>query len=425
MSTTLIEDRGTLLTNAGELRRQIEEVVNTTAVADMHTHLFAPQFGQMALFGIDELLSYHYLIAETFRAIELSPQRFWKMTRAEHADLVWKTLFVDNTPLSEAACGVVTVLDAFGLDTRAPDLEEAREFFRSRNVQAHVDFVLESACVGSVVMTNDPFDEREARVWETGIDIDSRFHASLRIDQLVNDWPSAAAKLASMGYRVDATTTEESASEVRKFLDSCIARLKPLYIVVSLPDDFRYPAADDRTWVIREAVLPAAREHGLAFGLMVGVRRGVNPTLRAAGDGVGKADVRAIERLCGENGDVRFLATFLSRENQHELCVSARTFSNLMPFGCWWFLNNPSQVSEITRQRIEMLGTTFIPQHSDARILEQLIYKWRHARRVIVEAFCESYEKLLASGRAVSRPEIERDVQAMFSGNFYRWIRAE
>jgi hypothetical protein len=30
---------------------------------------------------------------------------------------------------------------------------------------------------------------------------------------------------------------------------------------------------------------------------------------------------------------------------------------------------------EMTRERMEMLGTTFIPQHSDARILEQVIYK--------------------------------------------------
>ena len=91
----------------------------------------------------------------------------------------------------------------------------------------------------------------------------------------------------------------------------------------------------------------------------------------------------ALERMCAEYPDVRFLATFLSRENQHELCVAARKFSNLMPFGCWWFLNNPSIVSEITRERLELLGTSFIPQHSDARVLEQLIYKWQHSRDVI------------------------------------------
>lgn len=187
---------------------------------------------------------------------------------------------------------------------------------------------------------------------------------------------------------------------------------------VSLPADFNFPADDTRDRLLREVVLPAAKEHGLAMTLMVGVRRRVNPNLRDAGDGVGRADVTAIERLCGEYPDVKFLVTFLSRENQHELCVAARKFPNLMPFGCWWFLNNPSIVSEITRERLELLGPSFIPQHSDARVLEQLIYKWRHARKEIAAALYDSYELLLHSGRAVTPAEISRDVRRLFSGNF-------
>jgi len=151
---------------------------------------------------------------------------------------------------------------------------------------------------------------------------------------------------------------------------------------------------------------------------MVGVRRAVNPALRSAGDGVGRADVAALERICAENPDVHFLATFLSRENQHELCVAARKFNNLMPFGCWWFLNNPSIVDEITRERIELLGTSFIPQHSDARVLEHLIYKWSHSREVVANVLFDSYERLRLGGRAVTREEIRRDVRRMFSGNF-------
>jgi len=158
---------------------------------------------------------------------------------------------------------------------------------------------------------------------------------------------------------------------------------------------------------------------------MVGVRRGVNPALKAAGDGVGKSDVSSIERMCVESPDARFLATFLSRENQHELCVAARKFSNLMPFGCWWFLNNPSIVEEITTERLELLGTSFIAQHSDARILEQLIYKWQHSREVIGNCLFNSYERLLTAGRAVARNEIERDVKALFSKNFRGWIGSE
>lgn len=414
--------RGAVLKDVPQLRRAITEVVETTRVIDIHTHLLAPQFGEASLFGIDQLLTYHYLVAETFRSSTVSKEKFWRMSTTEQADLVWKTLFVDNTPLSEATRGVVTVLSTLGLDPGAADLAEARAFFRSRNLSEHVDSVLDLARVSDVVMTNDPFNAQEARVWETCADIDQRFHAALRMDRLVNDWPKAIAKLSRLGYQVEARGCARTAAEVRRFLGKWVAGMNPVCMAVSLPAEFKFPDEDARDWVLREIVLPTAREHGLALALMVGVRRGVNPALHAAGDGVGRADVAALERMCAENPEVRFLASFLSRENQHELCVASRKFSNLMPFGCWWFLNNPSIISEITRERLELLGTSFIPQHSDARILEQLIYKWRHSREVVAEALCETYERLLHSGRAITRCEIERDVTRMFSGNFREWV---
>lgn len=391
-----------LLTHPEELRARVEIVVNSMPVMDVHTHLFPSEFNELCLYGIDELLTYHYLTAETLRSVRITPERFWQMSRTEQADLVWQTLFVDNSPASEAARGIISVLDAFGLDTRAENLSEARAFFKSRRVSDHIDRVFDIARVSGVVMTNDPFDDTESQIWKSEVNADPRFKSALRLDRLLNGNPLT--------------------TNLRQTLDEWIARMNPVYMAASLPADFKFPADDTRDRLLREVVLPTAKEHGLALTLMVGVRRRVNPHLREAGDGVGRADVTAVERLCAEYPDVKFLATFLSRENQHELCVAARKFSNLMPFGCWWFLNNPSIVSEITRERLELLGTTFIPQHSDARVLEQLIYKWKHARKEIADALADSYERLLSSGRAVTAEEITRDVNRMFSGNFNDWI---
>ena len=422
--TMIVEKAGErgALSDVTQLKREVAEIVTSTPVIDVHTHLFPPEFGEMSLFGIDELLTYHYLIVETFRSNKIKPEQFWCMNMTEQADLVWKTLFVQNTPISEATRGVVTVLGAFGLDTTAADLSEARAFFRSRKLPEHVNVVLNLACVSDVVMTNDPFNAQEARVWEADASIDKRFHATLRMDRLVNDWEHTSSRLSQMGYQVEVRGSAKTAAEVRRCLDKWIVTMNPVCMAVSLPAEFKFPDNDARDWVLREVALPIAREHGLALAVMVGVRRGVNAALRSAGDGVGRADVGSLERMCAEYPDVRFLATFLSRENQHELCVASRKFSNLMPFGCWWFLNNPSIISEITRERLELLGTSFIPQHSDARILEQLIYKWKHSRDVITESLCESYERLLQSGRAVTRKEIERDVARMLRGNFLDWV---
>jgi hypothetical protein len=391
-----------LLTDTEELRAEVDLAVNSTPVMDVHTHLFPSEFNEMCLYGIDELLTYHYLVAEMFRSARISYDQFWSMSKTDQADLVWQTLFVDNTPTSEAAQGVVSVLDVFGLDTRATDLKEARAFFNSRRLADHIDHVFDIAHVSGVVMTNDPLDGAEGEIWKADMDVDQRFQSSLRLDRLLNGTGPAPAS--------------------RQLLDQSIQRLNPVYLAASFPPDFKYPDDDNRNRLLREVVLPAAREHGLVLTLMVGVRRAVNPKLRDAGDALGRADVTAIERLCADYPEVKFLVTFLSRENQHELCVAARKFSNLMPFGCWWFLNNPSIVSEITRERFELLGQSFIPQHSDARVLEQLIYKWKHARRQIADALAISYEQLLHNGRAVTREEISRDVTRLFSGNFNEWI---
>ena len=402
----VISTESQLLTRTTELRAQVELIANSTPVADVHTHLFPHEFKDFCLYGIDELLTYHYLTAEMFRSARISYDEFWRLPKADQADIVWKTLFVENTPASEAARGIISVLDVLGLDTRAENLKEARAFFASQDLRGHIDQVFDIAGVSSVVMTNDPLDEGEGNVWNNGVELDHRFKSSLRLDRLLNHWDRAPATIA----------------EQRSFLDRWIERMRPVYMGVSLPADFKFPAGDTRERLLREVVLPTAKEHRLALTLMIGVRRRVNPSLREAGDGVGKADVTAVERMCAEYPDVKFLATFLSRENQHELCVAARKFKNLMPFGCWWFLNNPSIVSEITRERLELLGTSFIPQHSDARVLEQLIYKWKHARKEIADALCDMYQQLLLSGRAVTADEISRDVNRLFSGNCKDWL---
>jgi hypothetical protein len=108
----------------------------------------------------------------------------------------------------------------------------------------------------------------------------------------------------------------------------------------------------------------------------------------------------------------------LARENQHELCVAARKFGNLMVFGCWWFLNNPSLIEEMTRMRIELLGTTVIPQHSDARILDQLLYKWDHSRTIIAKVLTDKYTDVVKTGWPVTEQEIQQDAERLLNSNF-------
>ena len=388
----------------------------------MHTHLYPPAFKHLGLWGIDELLTYHYLEAEFFRFSEMSPEQYWALSKSQRADAIWQTLFVENSPISEATRGIVAVLNAFNLPTDATDLSEARAFFKDQNLESHIRNVFRMAGVTSVVMTNDPLDSEEMELWMKGPENHSEFRAVIRLDRILRDWAEPWPLLTAQGYKVDRQLSGSSIKELRRFLGDWYERMQPLYMAVSLPDSFQYP--DDSIYgrILREAVLPSCRELNIPLSLMIGVRRQVNPRIRLAGDAVGRADMRAVESLCRDFPHNRFLVSVLSRENQHELCVYARKFNNLMPFGCWWFLNNPSIVEEITRERIELLGPSFIPQHSDARVLEQLIYKWRNTRRTLSGILTETYRLAWEDGATVTQENIERDVNRLLRSNFERWV---
>jgi hypothetical protein len=388
----------------------VEHALAVTPILDIHTHLFSHSFGGLALSGIDEILTYHYLEAEVFRFCSVTPANYRILNKQERANLIWQTLFVENTPISEATRGVVSILQALGLDPSTPTLQPLRDFFRDQNPDNHLTRVLQLAGVDSVVMTNDPLDPLETARWDSGVEPDPRFHAALRLDRLVNEFPERHTA-------VDASALANQ----RRFLDAWCTRMNPLYMAISLPDTFQFPADDARTRLLAEVVIPTCGERRLPLALMIGVRRQVNPALGLAGDALGRADLRCLESLCLRFPEQRFLVSVLSRENQHELCVYARKFRDLMPFGCWWFLNNPSIVEEITRERIEMLGLSFIPQNSDARILEQLIYKWRNTRRTLAPILTNSYELLAADGREVTPADIQRDVNRLFRTNFQHW----
>lgn len=405
-----------------ELNQVVREELQNTPFIDMHTHLFMPSLGRLGLWGIDELLTYHYLEAELFRFSPVKPAEYWAMNKQQQADLIWRTLFVENTPVSESTRGVIAVLSAFGLDTGRPDLAQAREYFRSQNLDAHIRHVFELAGISEVVMTNDPLDPDEGPLWDKNPATDKQFHPVLRLDRILNKWPQHWEILKSQGYAVEGSLGGKSLGEVRRFLTDWYGRMKPVYMACSLPDTFQFPEDSFRGRLLSEAVIPSCREFNIPLSLMIGVRYQVNPAIKLAGDAVGKADLRAVEHICVQFPDNRFLISVLSRENQHELCVYARKFANLMPFGCWWFLNQPSIVEEMTRERIEMLGFSFIPQHSDARVLEQVIYKWKNTRRTMAPLLANTFRLLSEDGRQIGREEIQRGLKRLFRTNFERFV---
>ena len=403
------------------LARRVAKIVAAAAVYDIHTHLYDPAFKELLLWGIDDLLVYHYLVAEAFRYHGLAYEAFWSLSRTDQADLIWSELFVRHSPVSEACRGVLTTLNLLGLDVKKRDLAAVRRWFGKQNPEKHITRCLELARVEKICMTNSPFEELERARWEKGFRRDERFVAGLRIDPLLLEWPETAGRLAGRGYDARADLSDAVIGEVRRFLADWTRRTRAQYLMVSLPPEFQFPDESLCARLLEKAVLPHCREFGVPFALMLGAKRGVNPQLRLAGDGVGRSDLGALENLCAAHPENKFLVTALARENQHELCVLARKFRNLHIFGCWWFTNVPSVVEDMTRMRLELLGLSVTPQHSDARVLEQLVYKWAHFREILARILTDKYSGLMATGWEPSPAEIERDVKELFGGAFERF----
>ena len=401
-----------------QLAAQVAKIIARTPAYDIHTHLYDPAFGPLLLWGIDDLLVYHYLVAEAFRYLDIDYDRFWALPKESQADLIWKELFLRHSPISESCRGVLSTLNLLGIDVRQRDLPSLRKWFSSWKVADYVDRCLEAAQLKTVCMTNSPFDDTERAVWMKGFARDDRFTTGLRLDPLLLDWLDAARRLNQWGYAVESGLSGASLLEVRRFLLDWTQRTRAKYLMVSLPPDFQFPNDGFCAQLIEQAVLPHCREFGLPFAMMLGVKRSVNPQLKLAGDGVGPSRLESVENLCAQFPDNKFLVTVLARENQHQLCVDARKFRNLHLFGCWWFNNVPSLIDEITRMRLELVGLSITPQHSDARVLDQVVYKWAHFRKVLTAVLTDKYLDLQNTGWEPTLDEIERDVRNLLGGAF-------
>src|SRR4030043_454707 len=195
-----------------KLKEQGIQIVKETPIADIHTHIYSEAFGDLLLWGIDELLTYHSLIAELFRyKPELDYETFWNMPKQKQAELIWEEMFIKNSPISEAARGVVTVLNGLGLDASDKNL-----------------------------------------------------------NKILNNFQQYSKEINNQGFKIASDTVDAKAvSSVKDFLKAWIEKINPMYMAVSLPPDFRIDDGGTRAKLILECVLPIAQEHKLPFAMMI------------------------------------------------------------------------------------------------------------------------------------------------------------
>jgi hypothetical protein len=388
---------------ADQLSRIVHMAVSKAPVFDFDTHLFPPSHTGFYLSGLHQLLTYHYLTTEVLMVSGFNSARFFSLPRPEQARLVWEELFIKRSPFSEATRGVLTTLQALGVP---PD--PSQPFSELEQAAAAISYdeasIRRIAGVAQLVMTNDPFNPSEWALFHRD-DWDRRVYLSaLRLDPIFTDYASALTFVKTSGF-----------AGVLPFLEARIEESSARYVALSLDDVLLHRLLDDPLFA--GTILPLLAERALPLALMIGVKRSVNPVLQAGGDGLGVSSLTGLEALLTRYPDNHVLATVLADNAQHELAVLGRKFSNLKVFGFWWFSNQPSIIRERLGMRFDLLGTNFIPQHSDARVLEQLIYKWKHFREILADTLIERYRALMTAGWTVTAGVVCRDVQALLSTN--------
>eukprot|EP00968_Pinguiococcus_pyrenoidosus_P010299 scaffold803_cov310-Pinguiococcus_pyrenoidosus.AAC.212 len=218
-------------------------------------------------------------------------------------------------------------------------------------------------------------------------------------------------------------------------VEGCIEYLRhwadiyvPEYLMASTPHNFDYPVtknAPDVPDLVGEVLVPFARERSLPLFFKVGAVRALNPDYRMAGDGIEVADLGFVTYMCKTNPDLKFFVTVLSRDNQHELTVLGNKFRNLHVYGCWWYCNNPSIIADTTKLRLELLGPNFTAQHSDCRVLEQLLYKWDHSRVILAKAMIEQVEDVAKTGWPFTRRDLRHLAHRIMGGGAYEDFMAK
>jgi len=390
-----------------ELLSLISYSLENVKIFDIHTHLFPPEHKNFFLMGIDELLNYHYLIAELFVTSDINVKKFNSLTKKEKAEIVWNELFVKRTPISEACKGILTILKNFSITFENKNYSEVKA--QLNKIEYKDDNIFKKSNITSVVMTNNPFDLDEWSLFNNPNWDRRKYRASLRLDNLINEFDKSL-NIAQKSISSKSNTP----SDIIEYLEVCRNESNPIYVALSLDNaSFKNLLISD-FWF---NVLEWLSEKKLPMSLMLGVKRRVNKDFGEAGDGIGDIELKDLSKLCSTFPNNKFLVTCLSLNDQHELTVLGRKHPNLKIFGFWWFMNQPSIIKPVLKMRIDLLGLAFIAQHSDARITDQLIYKWSHFKKILSSTLHEYYEDLLDNNFLITKDIIQRDVDKLLNSN--------
>lgn len=402
-----------------EMRSLIWTAVHTASAADVRVFFQPPIPGQSSVSGIDALLTSPAVLAEFFRRRALHRPEpasdaesgvareayIRSLTPGELADIVWRQLFIDHAPLSEAARTVLTTLGLYGIDVSSGDLRLLREQFESVPAAERVGRALQLSNLDLVLYPVESMQVEGACRTGAGT---PPFRPVMYLNELFGDWKESARKLRNDGYGLKAKVDEFTPLELRRHLSAEIARLNPAALGLDWPCG-HHPDDGGVGRLVREGALPLCRERGLPFFLAAGESEADGPR--------NPASVEDLASLWEDNQDVRFLF-FPNREEQlFPAMLAASRSRNLLLCGPDQPLGHPFMLDSFTTRRLEISGSAFHACHSGAETLEELVGRWAHLRWTLGKTLIKHYIELWRTGWKYDEADIRKDVAALLGGN--------
>ncbi|MDC3041727.1 glycosyltransferase family 2 protein [Candidatus Pelagibacter sp.] len=395
---TFIKNKNYIL--GSQIKFYIEKFVNSTPIFDIHTHLFPSKFKKYYNVGLIKLLNYHYLKAELFSLGNIKIKNFNNLDDNKKANIIWDNLFLNRYPISTATQGVLRILKIYGVEDVNQKFDKILKITNENQLSEEDIFKITN--INQVVMTNNPFNSEEKKI--LNLNKDSKYLPSIRIDDLFIKPKSKNEHLNSWYL-----SGQEKIKKAIKEIKIIIQTNKPSYFSLST-ENFK----EFENEFFFKNFLSLLKENKTPMMLLIGVKRGVNKLYNDAGDGIGTMNLDYLEKILIKFPRNKFLVSCLDYRDQFKLSVLARKFQNLKIVGFWWFNNNESIIENLLKQRFELLGDNFIVQHSDARIIDQLVYKWLDFKSIYIKVMVEKYQKLLSLGYKIKATDLERKINFHF-----------
>lgn len=389
------------------LRRAVNEILRATPASDMYTRLELSAPGGMRQYGIDAMLTVPELTESVLRYHPELGELWEGMTQAERAERIWDAHFVKRTPMGEASFSILSVLHTLGLRPDGRRLPVYREYFDRMSASDHMELVFKLTGVTTVCLSFDPLSQAQQAAWESFGALDPRLNASLRLNALIDGWPTARLLLRNWGYEGEEEFTDKTVESVRRFLRYWIAKVDPLYLVYDTGGSASASPSETERRLMEQCVLPVAGEAGI-------------PTAIFLEDQYERQ--YQIDELVSRYPENRFLCSARCLYQQAQLTRLSRKYGNVHLFGCGGPRLPVSSMEPVLRTRMGLLGMDFTPAASGAVVWDALIPAWVGARSLIAKVLIDKYGELMNCGWQLAAEDIERDAAALLGESFWRFL---